>query len=219
MPMVVVHDTVLAYTESDPASGTPVVVSHSLFLDHTMFDDLAAFFCGRGFRVIAYAHRNHDRSARAAWVDLDMDTLTDDSAGLIERLRLEPCHFVGNSLGVFVALRLAARRPDLLLTVCGLGSSVEAEARAEDARFRAPRRRLNYRRSTYGTSSRFSRCLSSTNKSLGTLSPFDLLKPHKMEGTSSCVVDVKLRISSSSVRDRLEALLPDACSKRAAAST
>lgn len=132
MPMVAVNGTVLAYTETGPASGTPIIFSHSLFLDHTMFDELAAYFSGRGFRVIAYDHRNQGRSAPAAREDLDMDTLTEDAAGLIERLRLNPCHFIGNSLGGFIALRLAARRPDLLLTVCVLGSSVEAEARAEE---------------------------------------------------------------------------------------
>jgi 3-oxoadipate enol-lactonase len=88
-----------------------------------------AFFSGRGFRGIAYDYRNQGRSAPAARKDLDMDTLTEDAASLVEQLRLAPRHFVGNSLGAFVALGLAARRPDLLLTVCALGSSVEAEAR------------------------------------------------------------------------------------------
>lgn len=132
MRIAEVNGTALAYTESGSASGTPIVFSHSLFFDHTMFDDLAAFFSGQGFRVVAYDHRNQGRSAPAARKDLDMETLTEDVAGLIEQLGLAPCHFVGNSLGGFVALRLAARRPDLLLTVCALGSSAEEEGRAEE---------------------------------------------------------------------------------------
>ena len=132
MSVVAVNGATLAYTESGPVSGIPVVFSHSLFLDHTMFDDLADFFSGHGFHVIAYDHRNQGRSAPAARDYLDMDTLTEDAVALIERLHVHPCHFVGNSLGGFVALRLAARRPDLLLTACALGSSAEAEARADE---------------------------------------------------------------------------------------
>lgn len=132
MPTIVVNGTTLAYNDSGPVSGTPIVFSHSLFFDHSMFDDLAAFFSARAFRVIAYDHRNQGRSAAAMRNHLDMNTLTKDAAGLIEHLQLDPCHFVGNSLGGFVALRLAARRPDLLLTACALGSSAEAESRADE---------------------------------------------------------------------------------------
>lgn len=132
MPIVSVNGTALAYTESGPASGPPVVFSHSLFFDHTMFDDLAAFFSNRGFHVVAYDHRNQGRSASDTRDHLDMDTLTEDAAGLIEHLQLGPCHFVGNSLGGFVALRLAVRRPDLLLTACALGSSAEPDAHTDE---------------------------------------------------------------------------------------
>jgi pimeloyl-ACP methyl ester carboxylesterase len=45
---------------------------------------------------------------------VDMETLYFDAAALIERFDVAPCHFVGLSMGGFVGLRLAARRPDLL---------------------------------------------------------------------------------------------------------
>lgn len=105
-------------------TGTPIVFSHSLFFDCTMFHKQAAFFGGT-HRVVAYDHRGQGRSA--ASTTLDVDTLTDDAAALIESLGAGPVHFVGNSLGGFVALRLAARRPDLVLSVAALGSSGEAE--------------------------------------------------------------------------------------------
>jgi 3-oxoadipate enol-lactonase len=51
-----------------------------------------------------------------------MDTLAEDAAALIEALDLAPCHFVGNSMGGFIALRLAA----------AMGSSAEEEYKKED---------------------------------------------------------------------------------------
>ena len=94
-------------------TGTPVVFSHSLFFDSSMFHNQAAFF-GATNRVVTYDHRGQGRSAPSD--TLDVDTLTDDAAALIESLGAGPVHFVGNSLGGFVALRLAARRPDLVLS-------------------------------------------------------------------------------------------------------
>src|ERR1700733_12989491 len=132
MPIVEVNGTALGYSDTGPAYGPPIVFSHSLFFDHTMFNTLGAFFSSLGFRAIAYDHRNQGGSARATRDQLDMDTLTEDAAALIEHLRLGRCHFVGNSMGGFVALRLAARRPDLLMTVSALGSSAEAEPRVEE---------------------------------------------------------------------------------------
>ncbi len=107
-------------------AGTPIVFAHSLFFDLTMFDHQAAHFAPT-HRVIRYDHRGQGRSAPSA--TLDLDTLTNDAAALIESLSAGPVHFVGNSLGGFIALRLVARRPDLLLTATILGSSGEAEHR------------------------------------------------------------------------------------------
>ena len=56
----------------------------------------------------------------------------EDAARLIEAMDAGPCHFVGNSQGGFIALRLAARRPDLLLSCTILGSSGEAEKRTQE---------------------------------------------------------------------------------------
>ncbi len=113
----------------DEGAGAPVVFSHSLFFDSDMFTHQAAAFAAT-HRVIRYDHRGQGRSDPST--ALDMETLTKDAAALIEILGAAPCHFVGNSLGGFIALRLAARRPDLLRSVTILGSSGEAEHRAAE---------------------------------------------------------------------------------------
>ena len=66
-----------------------------------------------GYRCIAYDHRGQGRSATSP-SPYDMERLADDAAALIERLGAAPCHFVGLSMGGFVGMRLAARRPELI---------------------------------------------------------------------------------------------------------
>lgn len=118
----------LAYVDSGPRDGEVFLLSHSLFFDHTMFDPLVAILNDAGYRTIAYDHRGQGASSSAASRDeLSMDNLTEDAAALIETLQLGPVHAVGNSMGGFVTLRLAARRPELVRTVAALGSSCEEE--------------------------------------------------------------------------------------------
>jgi 3-oxoadipate enol-lactonase len=128
LPTIDVNGTTLGYDDTG-GDGPAVVLSHSLFFDRTMFEAQVARF-GRPFRVVAYDHRGQGTSARSASVD--MDTLAEDAAALIEALGLGPCHFVGNSMGGFVALRLVARRPELLRSAAVLSSSADEEGQAEN---------------------------------------------------------------------------------------
>lgn len=131
MPEVAVNSTQLYYEEHGPRDRPALVFSHSLFFDHTMFHHQVERFSSE-YRVVVYDHRGQGRSAAAPLEELDMDTLADDAAALIEELDLAQCHFVGNSMGGFIAARLAARRPDLLLSAVAMGSSAEAEGKVDD---------------------------------------------------------------------------------------
>ncbi len=131
MPEVAVNGTQLYYEEYGPRGRPALVFSHSLFFDHTMFRHQVERFSSE-YRVVVYDHRGQGRSAQAPVEELDMDTLAEDAAALIEELGLAPCHFVGNSMGGFIAARLAARRPDLLLSAVVMGSSAEAEGKVDD---------------------------------------------------------------------------------------
>ncbi|WP_433556093.1 alpha/beta fold hydrolase [Pseudonocardia xinjiangensis] len=129
MEKVTVNGTQLAYVDSGPRDGVPIVFSHSLFFDHRMFDALSTHFTQAGYRVVAYDHRNQGASGPAPRERLDVETLAEDAAALTRHLGFGPCHFVGNSLGGFVAIRLAARRQELLFSATVLGSSAEEEHR------------------------------------------------------------------------------------------
>jgi 3-oxoadipate enol-lactonase len=128
LPTIDVNGTTLCYEDTGDTGGPAVVLSHSLFFDRTMFAEQVARF-RHDFRVVAYDHRGQGASARST--GLDMDTLAEDAAALIEALGLAPCHFVGNSMGGFVALRLAARRPELLRSAAVLSSSADEEGQVE----------------------------------------------------------------------------------------
>jgi 3-oxoadipate enol-lactonase len=126
MPQIPVNGTTLHVVESGPADAPVLVLGHSLFFDLTMFDPLVELL-GDEFRIVRYCHRGQGGSARDE--PYDMDTLTDDAAALIEELGITGCHYAGNSMGGFVALRLAARRPDLVASVAAIGSSGGVEGK------------------------------------------------------------------------------------------
>lgn len=131
MPTIDVNGTSLYYEDQGPKDAPALVMSHSLFFDHRMFDHQAEALSDR-FRIIRYDDRDQGKSARTDLSIVDMDTLTDDAIALIERLGVAPCFLAGNSMGGFIALRVAARRPDLLQGCIVLGSSAEEEYKFED---------------------------------------------------------------------------------------
>jgi 3-oxoadipate enol-lactonase len=126
VPYIDVNGTNLHYIDEGPRDAPAIVFSHSMFFDVKMFEAQAARFRG-SFRIVRYDHRGQGASAKAPRERLDMDTLTADAADLIEALELAPCTFVGNSMGGFVALRLAARRHDLIRSIVALGTSADVE--------------------------------------------------------------------------------------------
>jgi 3-oxoadipate enol-lactonase len=130
MPEINVNGTTLHYLDEGPADAPALVFSPSMFFDGRMFSAQAAAFSDR-YRVVRYDHRGQGESARAPREQLDMDTLSEDAAALIEALKLAPCTFVGNSMGGFIALRLAARRPELLRSIVVMGTSADIEEQAE----------------------------------------------------------------------------------------
>ena len=126
--MVPVNGTELYVQDVGPRDAPALVFCHSLFFNADMFAAQVERFSG-SYRVVTYDHRGQGRSAPAPVDQLDMDTVADDAAALIETLGLAPCHAVGNSMGGFTTLRLAARRPDLLRSAVALGSSGDEEGR------------------------------------------------------------------------------------------
>jgi alpha-beta hydrolase superfamily lysophospholipase len=95
----------------EPARGTIVLV-HGLGEHVGRYAHVAAFFNGRGWRVVGYDHRGHGESDGARGRIAEADDLLVDLAGVIEAVRAEhpqgPLVLLGHSLGGVVAARFVA---------------------------------------------------------------------------------------------------------------
>ncbi len=129
--MVAVNGTELYVSQSGIGTES-IVFSHGLLMDHGMFAAQRAALDTR-YRTIAYDHRGQGQSSPDG--PFDMDTLTEDAAALI-RQNAAPCHFVGMSMGGFVGLRVAARYPELLLSLTLINSSADREPIVKKLRYR-----------------------------------------------------------------------------------
>src|SRR5207248_11691751 len=76
---------------------------------------VAPFFAD-GFRTIAYDRRGHSRSGPLSEFSTTRDDV-EDLAALIEAVGPAPAHVIGHSFGGSIALKLAARRPELIRTM------------------------------------------------------------------------------------------------------
>jgi pimeloyl-ACP methyl ester carboxylesterase len=124
MPAIAVGGAELYY-EDTGGEGAPILFSHGLLWSLRMYDAQVAHL-REHHRCVAYDHRGQGRS-RDDGSPYDMEKLTDDAAQLVEQLGLAPCYFVGLSMGGFVGLRLAARRPELLRGLVLIESAADAE--------------------------------------------------------------------------------------------
>ena len=94
-------------------TGDPVVLVHGGFVDGDSWAFLVPELTDH-HEVIVYDHRGHSRSERPPGELSSLGELVDDLAALIEALDIAPAHVVGLSMGGTVALRLAAKAPDLV---------------------------------------------------------------------------------------------------------
>jgi pimeloyl-ACP methyl ester carboxylesterase len=127
MPTIAVNGTELHYDDTGPGrTGETIVFSHGLLLGGWMFAPQVRALRAR-YRCLSYDHRGQGRSADSRLRSIDMDTLTDDAAALIDRLAGGPVHVCGLSMGGFVALRLALRRPELVRSLALLATTADPE--------------------------------------------------------------------------------------------
>lgn len=96
-------------------AGDPVVLVHGSWADTTAWDQVIEGLAA-SFRVLVYDRRGHSRSERLQQQG-SMDEDGDDLADLLETLTFAPAHVVTSSSGGSIALRLAARRPELFQSI------------------------------------------------------------------------------------------------------
>ena len=117
------------------AGAETIVFAHGLLWDGRMFDAQVAALQDR-YRCITFDFRGQGQSEVTPG-GYDMDTLSDDAAALIEALGCAPCHFVGLSMGGFIGMRLAARRPELIRSLVLMETSADPEPAENAPKYRA----------------------------------------------------------------------------------
>jgi 3-oxoadipate enol-lactonase len=133
MPRIRVNGVELHY-DSAGSGREALVLSHGLLFTGEMFRDQVRHLADR-YRVITYDHRGQGLS-QVTGAGYDMDNLAQDASDLLEALGVAPCHFAGLSMGGFVAMRLAARRPELLRSCILMETSADPEAQENVSRYR-----------------------------------------------------------------------------------
>ena len=124
MPDITIHGARLHYNVTGSGPETILFV-HGLMLPSESWERQRDFF-SRTHRVVTFDLRGQGRSERTR-DRLDLDSITEDTISLIETLKIHPCHVTGFSMGAFIALRLAARRPDLVRSLILIGASADSE--------------------------------------------------------------------------------------------
>ena len=136
MPTVELNGTSLYYEDSGPGStGETIVFSHGLLWSTVMFAKQVEALRGR-YRCVAWDHRGQGQSASDYRHCIGMELVTQDAIALLEHLKLGPAHFAGLSMGGFVGMRIAARRPDLVKKLILLETSSEPEPIDNVGRYR-----------------------------------------------------------------------------------
>jgi len=127
MPKIKINNVEIYYEDSAPDDQQkPVMVfAHGLLWSTRMYDKQVAHF-QEDYRCIAFDFRGQGQS-QITKSGYDMDTLTDDALGLLSALNIDKCHFVGLSMGGFVAQRIAIKHPELLLSLTLLETSSDPE--------------------------------------------------------------------------------------------
>jgi pimeloyl-ACP methyl ester carboxylesterase len=133
MPRIRVNGVELHYDSTGSGPET-VVLSHGLLFSGEMFREQVRHLADR-YRVITYDHRGQGLS-EVTTSGYDMDNLTRDASELVEALGVTRCHFGGLSMGGFVAMRLAARRPELLRSCILLETGADPETEENVTRYR-----------------------------------------------------------------------------------
>lgn len=113
MTIAEVNGAQLHYERS--GAGEPLVLVHGSWVDCRVWDDVAPLLRG-SFEVVVYDRRGHSLSTCPPGQGSVHDDV-DDLAALIDLLGAGPAHVAGASFGGSIALRLAAGRPDALLSI------------------------------------------------------------------------------------------------------
>lgn len=127
----------LNFQDTGPAGEHPLVVLHGLFGSADNWRSHVKKWQGQR-RVIAVDLRNHGESPHAP--SMNYADMADDVVALLDRLAIERCDLLGHSMGGKVAISLARRFPERLVSLIVADIAPVAYAHDHDTIIAAMRR-------------------------------------------------------------------------------
>ena len=115
------------HVDDSGGDGPPVLFLHGFLFDGRMFDGQVRALAGR-YRCLRLDLPGQGRSARAAH-SYQLEQLTADVRAVLRQLHLPSVHLVGLSMGGYLAMRLAARTPDVVRSLTLLNTGAGAHPR------------------------------------------------------------------------------------------
>lgn len=104
------------YRLDGPEGGPVVMFSNSLISNYSMWNDQLEAITDAGYRMLRYDTRGHG-GTDAPDIPYSISIFAADAIGLLDVLNIEKVHFVGLSMGGFIAQLLAANYSDRVLSL------------------------------------------------------------------------------------------------------
>ena len=104
------------YQFDGPEDGPVVMFSNSLISNLTMWNDQIEAITSAGFRMLRYDQRGHG-ATDAPENPYSIEIFADDAVLLLDALGIDKVHFVGLSMGGFIAQQIGAKYPDRVLSL------------------------------------------------------------------------------------------------------
>ncbi|MDQ8952147.1 alpha/beta fold hydrolase [Acinetobacter rudis] len=112
------------YSWDDIGQGKPIIFLHGLFLDRHFWTPVIQSL--PTYRCIAFDMPGH---AQSTWRHhLDLDGIAEDLVVWLQENAIQKATFVGHSQGAMVAMRIAARHPELIDKLLLVNTSAREEA-------------------------------------------------------------------------------------------
>jgi len=119
--VVPTSDRFINSVRAGPRGGTPVILLHAVSLDLTYWDAQFARL-SKTHDVLAFDWPGHGRSSGFAG-GISFDDLSEVVASVVNEAASGPAHIVGLSMGSMVAQSLALNHPELIQSLCLIGST------------------------------------------------------------------------------------------------